>query len=460
MQVLRTFGPLVIITTLLLDWTSLPRANAGCPCTGNSPIVNTFPVRSLRWGTGRVLRGTDNCEITKFKGPRIAIGKVADSDQPGAVRGYQLVIVDRDNVTQCVGSKLAGIVFDQLYADHDEPVVVRQVAKAKVTPDSPQKEACFLDEYRFVYMISAASRPDDSVCTHGLNNDWLSRQGRRGNQDIPSFKLTEISSSPADLLEIYPKQLADYAVIIPDAEYDINGNPHTDSSVGLPKVPDKNLEWYELACANGALAHTDLNGLVELGENKEIRTAAMRMLQGKYVNNQTETNKGIPISFRRDRPHSPEYRDLCEKSTKHPKIGDIAAKGVDGKSREARGIEARGIEVRDIEARDIEAKDIEARWTTHGAMCMSHSRLWMKDSAIDKARKYPAPTLGASEHLFMDHLKGLKHAKGDPDLKVPCDSMSDGDPKSGVYFTSGVVHHIHHDPSAPASQDSSPISHP
>jgi len=367
------------------------------------------------------MRGTTQlCDITKIKDPHIAIARIDDGNQPGAVRGYQLVVIDRDQQQRCTGSQLVGVVFDRLYAGHDDPVMVRAVAKTKVIPDRISSGACFLDEYRMIYMITAAFRPRDSLCNYGLRNNPLRRLGRAIKpSEIPPYPSPEVSPTLAELPEADPEHLDDYAVIIPDADYDTNGNP--DSSTDPRPVPDRKLEWYELACGGSALADTDLKGLVELGEDKDTRTAAMRMLQAKYRNSQTETIRGIQISVRRDKPHSEEYKALCQFPSQHANI------------------------------QDIKDDDIEARWTVQGALCASHSRLWIKDSVIYQAQSYQGPTLEDRERQFLERIQKLRPAQNGPQLPpllVPCQTSADDNPGSGsnpVYFTSGVIHHIHDD---------------
>lgn len=335
------------------------------------------------------------------------------------------MVVDDKNNQQCAGAQLAGVVFNHLYTNHDEPVVIRQVALARVTPDILGKQACFLEEYRLVYLIASVHRPDDSVCTHELNNGRVRRAWRTlfgfGLPDLPA---PEISSKMSELPLILPAQLANYAVVMPDADYDSDGTPQTSDSTGLSKVPYPDLEWYELACGGGALAHTDLNGLVEVGEQKAVRTAALRMLRANYRGNRTETLEGVPISFQRDKPHTPQYNALCEKSrSPTPEVSSAGDR-----------------------SETIDDKDVEARWTATGAVCVSRSRLWMKDGVVTAAQRYPGMTLKASEQAFLGEIRRLpplKDVEGVPvikDLQVPCDS-SFKDP-SFVWFTSGVLHHI------------------
>jgi hypothetical protein len=455
MQVLGKFIVLAGITSILLDLASLPPAEGStCPCTSNSPIINPFPYRSLRWGTSIVRQGTKECPIETMKKPRIAIARIVEGSQEGPIRGYQLVVVDGDNRQMCAGTQLAGIVFNYLYKEHDEPVVIRQVARAKVTPDSLQKEACLLDEYRLVYMLASVHRPDDSLCTHRLKNSRVRRAYRTlFGFGIPSLPPPEISPSVTALSEIYPNHLADYVVVIPNADYDSNGMPQTPNSQGLSPVPDKGLEWYELACAGGALAHTDLTGLVEPGESQEVRTAAMRMLRANYRGNNTKTVDGVPISFRRDKPHTPEYKQLCENAQQDhdSHATDLALETGNADARATGGEDLAGRFGTDCHStnraqdnhklRDIEDEDVEARWTSRGAACVSHSRLWMRDGVVHAAQRYPG-RLQDSEPKFLNDLKKLPPVNGGPDLVVPCDPSFKHSPT--VWFTSGVFHHIKH----------------
>jgi hypothetical protein len=454
-----------VISSILLDLASVPRAHAAtCPCTSNSPTINRFPYRSLRWGSGRARQGTKACPIESMKDPRIAIARIDEAGPEGPVRGYQLVVVDGRNRQRCAGTALAGVVFNHLYTEHDEPVVIRQVARARVTPDSLQKDACSLDEYRLVYMIASVHRPDDSLCTHGLENGALRRAYRKlFGFGLPRLAFPEISSSVTALSDIYPDHLSDYAVVIPNADYDSNGTPQIPCSEGLSPVPDRALEWYELACGGGALAHTDLNGLVEPGEPQEVRTAAMRMLRANYRGNKTETIEGVPISFRRDKPHTPAYQQRCE-TARHAR-DTAAAPGHEAGSPDAGGTEGadsaagRGGACHTNNAREnakvpeIADKEVEARWTSRGAACVSHSRLWMRDGVINVAQRYPG-SLRDRERAFLNDLKRLPQLDGGPDLMVPCDASSKDSPE--VWFTSGVFHHIDDDDLVTAHQQAAP----
>jgi ADYC domain len=422
MRVFFRFVFLVVLTSILFDWTGPHRASAeGCPCTSNSPIVNPFPIRSLRWGTGRVMRGTQECNVPASDDPHLAIAKVKD-ERSDMIRGFQLIVVDKDHIQRCAGTQLAGVIFDQLLSKGDEPVVIRQVAKARVTPVAVSAKSCVLEEYRFAYLLAAASRPNDSVCAFGLKNRGVRRVLRRVfGKRVPALPSPQGSSDCP--VEIPQDQLVDYAVVLPDADHDSEGNPQTSSSDGLVPVPDPRLEWYELACAGGALAHTDLGGLVEPGEPKTVRTAAMRMIRANYKGGRAETIKGIPINFRRDKPHTCEYLDLCKK-------------------REESWMPSNGWEKGKVQSRnerplfsEIEAKEVEARWGVAGATCVNHSRLWMKDTLVYPAMNFRG-SLEEKEIRFVDSVRTGGRGRYLP----ACTSNAHGED----YFTSGVVHHIDH----------------
>lgn len=445
MQVLSRIVPCAIFMTSLIDLARPPEADAAsCPCTSNSPIVNPFPYRSLRWGTSQVLRGTDHCDKTKMKDPRIAIAKIEDHDP--LVRGYQLEVVDRGNPSAkpCSGTQLAGVVFNHLFTPNDEPVVIRQVALAKVTPDIPGTQACVLDEYRIVYLIASVHRPDDSVCTHDLHNGKLHRGYRRlTGFKLPDLMSPEISPKVSDLPLVLPDQLENYVVVMPDADYDTDGEPQTEPPVaGEPlQGTDPALEWYELACGGGALAHTDLSGLVELGEPKEVRTAALRMLRANYRGNLTETLDGIPISFQRDKQHTSEYEALCEASRSAGVAKPTAGSADKTDTNGARDVAAA------TKVTLIGDKDVEARWAATGAVCVTRSRLWRADGVVTAAQRYHGKTLKDREIEFMKAIQNIRasddkpgHPPLIPHLDFPCPAGAKNDPR--VWFTSGVLHHI------------------
>jgi hypothetical protein len=129
----------------------------------------------------------------------------------------------------------------------------------------------------------------------------------------------------------------------------------------------------------------------------KVRTAALRMFSATYRGTRAETLFGIPIEFSRDIPRSP---------------GAPIPSGPAGRS-------------------------IEAVWSGDGAVCISHSRLWMRDAIVTHAGHDPKADLAAREKDFINRLidpSGVGANPGEP--HSPCTAADHGD------FTSYVVHHI------------------
>jgi hypothetical protein len=209
------------------------------------------------------------------------------------------------------------------------------------------------------------------------------------------------------LFEVFPDHLAEYAVIIPDAAYDSQGVPQDPSTfykkgmledigqAGQVSPGKVSLEWFEFSCASGALAHTDLSGLVEIGEPKKIRTAALRMFRAQYRDYKSETLDGTPISYIRN----------ASRPCKDPQ--NCAA-----------------------ELQSSINDNVEAMWSDEGATCLSHSRRWLKNTVISKTLFYKRSlSLPESETRFMTELKFNGKL---------CNRKSTG------YFTSYVMNHIDH----------------
>jgi len=366
----------------------------------------------LRGQSMPVLRNYSTCKKADQHGAHLAIVKL-DDNSTSKMRGYQLVVT-AGGPTLCSGSELVGIVF-QLSSTYGEPAMIRQVAKTPITTDRPPGGVKPAEEYRLMYLVSPAARPDDSLCNHSLNDSRLRRVKRRFfPYHIPEFQQPQNSSNGDNLFEVYKDRLMDYAVIIPNAEYDDRGEPQLQAT---PKTPRPDELWFEFACAEGALAHTDLTGLVDVDAPQEIRTAAIRMFRAQYDGKDTATEDGTPIDcVRGERPQLPgavpPSKAAEQDLTNPPDVGDL-----------------------------------EAKWDSTGAVCVNHSRLWMRDSIIPDA-KPSLPNTPKGEVL-----KALKQAEDEFIAQFnrhKCTKKDEG------YFTSRVVHHIDDTPPTPTSRASAP----
>lgn len=400
--------PIAIVLFVLFGGEGPPLARADiCPgCSSNSPAVNPFPLGALRWGTAKVKQGTSKCSVSKDD--RLAIQRLTIPSKESLMRGYQLVVVDKGGKMVCEGLALVGLQIE--LNKNWEKVVIQRIAKTTVIKDPYQLDGQSPpEEFRPVYFLSAASAPDKSICTdyRPSSNRWYRRIwrklfGRRPAADLSA--LVQPAKHLDDLFQVFADRLVEYAVVIPDAAYDRDGNPVDPSRRwrSLPPIPEAaraapgrvSLEWFELACAGGALAHTDLSGLVDLEEEKPVRTAAVRMFLAGYRKGDGDTLAGTPVQYTRNRPY-PSCRGCATRT-----LAD-------------RGPSMRG--------------PIEAHWTEHGAVCLSHSRLWQKDTVITAARPYQG-TLEEREAEFIRSRFGLP----------PCTAAHTG------VFTTYSPNHIGH----------------
>jgi len=308
---------------------------------------------------------------------------IAEIPPKGGLRGYQLVVVDENNTQICKEAELTGIKF--VISKGWEPYVIQQIGKTPLKPDLSQINRKDRAEDRLLYYIVAAVDPDESVCINNRisSNRFYSRWGRRAfHRRGPSFAdypPPEISESANAVLPVPESALENFALVIPDAAYTSEGIPVNpgDYQKNLTLIPKGKPEWFELACAGGALAHTELSGLVEPGEGKEVRTAALRMFLAKYKDDH-DTVAGVPIHY-----------------FKHRKGEQPPSEGV------------------------------EAQWNENGALCLSHSRMWLKDTLVTEGIYYQGMGLAASEAKFVEEFK-LKKCRPHPE----------------GYFTSYVVNHI------------------
>jgi ADYC domain len=365
MQRPRASIPVLVVLFVLFGGEGPPPVSAdSCPgCSSNSAYVNSFPVRALRWGTSPVVGGTIKCPFKRNQW--LAIQRLPVDTQKIPMRGYQLVVVDNDWKTVCEGLDVVGVHIE--LNRNGRRVVIQQMAKTVVTKHNPQLSDLTHREYRPVYFISAANAPDTSICTEFYEHwlGWIVRYVKRrfGSTAGDSDYLAQPADRLDDLFHVFADRLVEYAVIIPDASHAPRGNPvnPSESWTNLRPIPEAaraargriSLEWFDLACAGDALAHTDLSGLVDLEEEKWVRTAALRMFLADYREADKATLDGTPIQYARD---TRKYRyPSCHRCTT-PTL--------------------------------TERGPIEAVWTEKGAACLTHSRLWLKDTVITAAESY------------------------------------------------------------------------
>lgn len=446
----------MIAVFILIDGDKPPLARAdGCQgCSSNSPIINPFPIMWLRSGTSRVIKGSHTCRLNDDDHASIGINRIEPSTPDhaanGEVRGYQLVVLDKAKNTICKGSEVTGIVFE--LSEGKEWVLIQQVAKTRITPDPLQINRRQLNEYRLVYYLSDIKQPEHSLCTHDIHGAgrfrrlWRRLSGYKG----PNLPPPRTSSKLTALSEIFPDHLIEYAVIIPDAEYDNHGNPWIPpvnlepiGQLGYRNKGQVSLEWFELACTGGALAHTDLSGVVEIGEPKWVRTAALRMFLAQYHNRKSDTLHGVPIQFTRDIPY-PELKTIATTQAEtHPglngELSSVSLQQLTSPCGYPTTKDTSSVDILTEIVLNCDKKDpsrdslpntaidgpIEAKWDEQGAICMSHSRLWMRDSVVLGFKYSTDLSLEANESKFVSQFE-LPLCKND---------------HQGI-FTTYALHHI------------------
>jgi len=366
----------------------------GCPT--NSPIVNSFPVWALRWGTAKVLDGTPNCKIARGEDASIAIAELPSS---GKVRGYQLVVVGNNNRQLCQGAQLTGVKFE--ISNGWEPYIIQQIGQTALRQQLSPIDSKVTAGYRLVYFISAAVDPDESICHNGRSSAnrfyrrWWRKAFNRVGPRFSDYPPPQISESVDEVIEVQDSHLDSFAVVIPDAAYTADGIAVNlaPRSKKLASVPYPKLEWFEIACAGGALAHTELSGLVELGDDKAVRTAALRMFLGKYKDDH-DTVPGVTIQV-----------------YKHKRSAALGGQGTQERLPPGR-----------------DGGKVEAQWDETGAVCLSHARMWLRDTLVTEGIYYRSQdksktmSLAESESAFKKEL-GLQ----------PCGEHPRG------YFTSYVT---------------------
>lgn len=402
----------------------------GCQCGPNSPFINKFPISAMRQETSRVLAASNACPLTGVDHARIAIAPI---NSPDGLLGYQLVVVDEHGKQLCSGTELLGIKFE--VDRRRQPVVVWQILRTKVTPDSrqlgrPQSTA----EYRLVYLISQSQKSARSLCTNPLDflpaldrfNRSVLRLFRRENPVVDHPNTSSAREHPQPnintLPEVQTDHLNEYAVIIPNGEYTPDGKFYIPSSKDLPPITDPpSLEWYEFACAGGALAHTDLGGVIKPGDSQRERTAALWMFLAWYSGKGNNTEPGVSISYMRMPKPSPALpqggaQSAAPQSADHCPLVESTTSGANTGGNIV----------------------IEARWDERGAICMSHSRLWVKGTTIPKDLGF-GPNNPEQEAKFRDQ------------LGLPLCNNQKLDKSRTPIFISCARNHIDH-PSTGASQ--------
>jgi hypothetical protein len=359
---------------------------SGATCGTNSPFINQFPFNGLDGSLIQVTQGNSACSLASNVRWTLGIELIAqDSRQadapPPHFRGYQLVVRDQDGnkYAPCNGHRIAGIHFVIRarylhFFSRSYYFVIEQVSKMKVTrriSGSPPEV-----ELRYGYLITQQMVPGASLCTHSLRVTVPQGKG---------YARIQVSGDSHDIFDVHPTMMREYAVILPGPIYNERGD-----------VIVSKADRFNIACADNALAQTDLSGLVRPEDPPEDRTAAVHMFTAKFRAGESSTEPGTPIVWRKGAVHSSDNPQDDEQV-------------------------------------------IEARWDTTRATCVSHSRLWMQDRVISVSAGFagaPDPEARYVATLRDPGVVACEHC----DPGAPCDTA----------LTSFAVHHIDHGRGAPS----------
>jgi hypothetical protein len=309
----------------------------GCPpasCGSNSPDLNVFPYNGLHPDG---CRNREGAALEKFS----LHGKTRQCDPDDRSRlsldavatdhGYELVARDDHDAIKCKGTELVGVTFVMTSQGTSTTLRISQIATTDVTrPGWPRPAGPA--EIRTVYLITPAEQPASSLCS--------SRPPGVGDGSTPM--LDNVVSTSGKLSHIAAGELASYAIIIAGAVYSNRAEVIADSITPAKAGAASNgHRWFNIACADDALAQTELSGLakdpiVDLATAKS-RLPALHMFSAKYCDGISATSRGTPIAW--------------------------AMNGL-------------------ASSRPPDGGEIEAQWGPSGATCISHSRLWLPNKTI------------------------------------------------------------------------------
>lgn len=357
----------------------------GCDggCGTNTANINTFPIDGLHpggcWNADdmRLVPGTLDAGFSRC--PDIPL--YLDVDAAGRFIGR-----DKSGQLKCQDAELVGATFKvEAWHEHDgvrsTRIMISQARAVQNKPGSITYPAFLLTpEYQ-----SAAT-----LCDAAYAGPWQSGWLSGGQSEPPARATPAVTAGDAKMV---PSDALDrYAILIKGAIFDEKG----DVMPLTPPAPGSMIDaqWFNIACSGAALARTELSGdAPSASSSLSRRKATLRMLTARYCGRTGYTVTGVPLRW--------FASDATEPAGLFPKI--------------------------------------EARWDEHGAICLSHSRLWHANTVIPISHawekvcrdpeNHPVP---CPEQRFIDDISNIVCSRT---LK-PCDETR---PATGVVWTTYAV---------------------
>jgi hypothetical protein len=306
-----------------------------CPsCGSNTNTINTFPIDGLHPGG---CWNSDNM--------RLVPGELVPDSRNTPVDGLQLcpdmklsldvadgVFVGRDDdgSIRCDGAALVGATFQVEAAVKVNGTWRSRFARIRLsqarTVLGDSRAGAPAIEHRS-YMLSPEDDPSASLCEIAVSAPWREGWLSGAPQAAPRMASPVVVSS-ATLAQVPAAHVADHALLVAGDVFDEKARRIHQTG------PDSG--WFNIACAGDGLAKMRLYNLEPPTYSVERREAALKMLTARYCEGKSYTVRGPAI----------EWKDYSE----------------------AEPAERRG--------------SLEARWGAHGALCMSHSRLWRSNTVI------------------------------------------------------------------------------
>ncbi|NVB85788.1 MAG: hypothetical protein HOV81_45920 [Kofleriaceae bacterium] len=339
-------------------------SKSGCPsasCGTNSAVINGFPFNGLNTA-GCVNADSEALIPSSFKPWKDRCNQdglhLAVSTKDDA---SELVAEPNGGGTPCQGAELAGASFQVWTPKGKVTLVISHVAKVSIEGTTSE---------RYVYLFTSLEDPKTSVCTSKLSSKAYGATGA-----IDGVLAADPHSTPvATPFEDKLIDLAEYAVIIPGPVFDQTAKEINGSEAK---------GWFNIACTGDALGKTEMSGILDTAVTEEKwknrktrRGTALRMFSARYDRDlKPATIRGIPFGWSAWGRRSKDWQ---------------------------------------------EAQKLEAKWDENGAMCLDHSRLWMKNRVVprlelgEKGKKL-ITTSTPNEHDFIGSILPGKPCGPEPD---------------------------------------------
>jgi hypothetical protein len=313
-------------------------------CGSNTPVLFGTPIGGLSTVGLANNRGVvlDSPMTRAVPAPATAVNPCPDGALVGVANGE---LIGRWQGNTCVREGLIGMVLSMKVPmvpcgqrlPHTLPVPCGETAvvRARVAQVSTVKTWALVGQetlisYQLVWHELLPPRPElteelvlgQSICpsTTGGMDEWQTM--------MPS-------STSGGIIDSKWKEPTDHLVIV-------QGETYFDDATIDPGR--KGASWLNLACVGSALAKSRMlaNDPMEAGP-WQLRQSTLKMLTGRYLDAQSFTRRGIPLSYQR----------------------------FDGKQFYGSPEPARV------------SVEVESYWDEHGAICLSHRRTWLQ-GAVEK----------------------------------------------------------------------------